>query len=103
MPRDLRDEVLGEDPEESAEDVLPRAPHVRARGVSCLERLEQYIGARSSDELMASAEPWSRVASVMVRDAEIAHLQATVEWLRRIRQAMKWMQDRSGALQTTRS
>lgn len=60
---------------------------------ACLDRLEQYLGVPQFDELLASAQPWSAVASVMVRDAEIAHLQATVEWLRRIRQAMRWLKD----------
>ncbi|HEX5146769.1 MAG TPA: helix-turn-helix transcriptional regulator [Conexibacter sp.] len=64
----------------------------------CLERLEHYLGGSSFDELLASAQPWSAVASVMVRDAEIAHLQATVEWLRRIREAMRWLQERPEAL-----
>ncbi len=31
---------------------------------------------------------------MMVRDAEIGYLQATVEWLRRIREAMQWLLDR---------
>lgn len=63
----------------------------------CLERLEEYLGRASSEDLLASAQPWPAIASVMVRDAEIAHLQATVEWLRRIRQAMRWLQDRPEA------
>jgi DNA-binding PadR family transcriptional regulator len=65
---------------------------------ACLERLEQHLGGGPFDELLASSPPWSAVASVMVRDAEIAHLQATVEWLRRIREAMRWLQDRPEAL-----
>jgi DNA-binding PadR family transcriptional regulator len=66
---------------------------------ACLERLEQHLGANSGfDDLLASTPPWSAVASVMVRDAEIAHLQATVEWLRRIREAMRWLQERPQAL-----
>jgi DNA-binding PadR family transcriptional regulator len=64
---------------------------------ACLERLEDYRGG-SFDELLSSAQPWSAVASVMVRDAEVAHLQATVEWLRRIREAMRWLQERPEAL-----
>jgi DNA-binding PadR family transcriptional regulator len=64
---------------------------------SCLERLEQHLGSSSFEELMTGPQPWSAIASVMVRDAEVAHLQATVEWLRRIREAMRWMQDRPGA------
>lgn len=65
----------------------------------CLERLEQYLGSASFDELLTSPQSsWSAVASLMVRDAEISHLQATVEWLRRIREAMRWMQDRPEAL-----
>jgi DNA-binding PadR family transcriptional regulator len=67
---------------------------------ACLERLEEHLGATSFDELLASAQPWSAVASVMVRDAEIAHLQATVEWLRRIREAMRWLQERPEAVRS---
>lgn len=67
---------------------------------ACLERLEQYLGSASSEDLLANAQPWPAVASVMVRDAEIAHLQATVDWLRRIREAMRWMQDRPEAHRT---
>lgn len=70
---------------------------------ACLERLEQYLGGTSFDDLLASAQPWSAVASVMVRDAEIAHLQATVEWLRRIREAMRWLQERPEALRSARA
>ena len=66
----------------------------------CIERLEQYLGNPSFDELLTSPEPsWPAVASLMVRVAEIAHLQATVEWLRRIREAMGWLLDRPEALQ----
>ena len=67
---------------------------------ACLERLEQYLGSATFDDLMGSAQPWPAVASVMVRDAEIAHLQATVEWLRRIREAMRWLQERPEALRS---
>jgi DNA-binding PadR family transcriptional regulator len=66
----------------------------------CLERLEEYRGSVPFDDLLASAQPWSAVASVMVREAEIAHLQATVEWLRRIREAMRWLQERPEALRS---
>ncbi|HEX4805418.1 MAG TPA: PadR family transcriptional regulator [Conexibacter sp.] len=65
---------------------------------ACLERLEQHRDGGEFEELLDSAQPWSAVASVMVRDAEIAHLQATVEWLRRIREAMRWLQERPEAL-----
>jgi len=65
---------------------------------ACLDRLEQYLGTASFDDLLTTAQPWPAIASVMVRDAEIAHLQATVEWLRRIREAMRWLQDRPEAL-----
>jgi DNA-binding PadR family transcriptional regulator len=62
---------------------------------ACLERLERHAGGGAAfDELLGSEQSWSAVASVMVRDAEIAHLQATVEWLRRIRTAMRWLQER---------
>jgi DNA-binding PadR family transcriptional regulator len=69
---------------------------------ACLERLEQHLGGSSFDELVASAQPWPAIASVMVRDAEIAHLQATVEWLRRIREAMRWLQQQPEALPLAR-
>lgn len=66
---------------------------------ACLERLEQHLGSASFDDVVtASQQPWSAVASVMVRDAEIAHLQATVEWLRRIREAMRWLQEQPETL-----
>ncbi len=65
---------------------------------ACLERLEQYLGTAAVEDLLASAEPWPAIASVMVRDAEIAHLQASVEWLRRIREAMRWLQEQPEAL-----
>ncbi len=66
---------------------------------ACLERLEQHLGSTSFDDPTAvSQQPWSAVASVMVRDAEVAHLQATVEWLRRIREAMRWLQERPETL-----
>jgi DNA-binding PadR family transcriptional regulator len=67
---------------------------------ACLARLEQHLGSATFDDLLGSAQPWAAVASVMVRDAEIAHLQATVEWLRRIREAMRWLQERPGALRS---
>ncbi|HET6448991.1 MAG TPA: PadR family transcriptional regulator [Conexibacter sp.] len=65
---------------------------------TCLERLEQHLGSSNFEELLPSTPPWSAVANVMVRDAEIAHLQATVEWLRRIREAMRWLHERPQAL-----
>lgn len=68
----------------------------------CLERLERHLGGASFDELVAASQPWTAVASMLVRDAEIAHLQATVEWLRRIREAMRWLQERPEALPLTR-
>ncbi len=67
---------------------------------ACLERLEQHRGGTGFDDLLASAQPWAAVASVMVRDAEVAHLQATIEWLRRIREAMRWLQERPEALRS---
>lgn len=70
---------------------------------ACLERIEQHRGTAAFDELLAESPPWSAVASVMVRDAEIAHLQATVEWLRRIREAMRWLQERPHTLRAPAS
>lgn len=65
---------------------------------ACLERLEQHLGGAPFEDLLGSEQPWSAVASVMVRDAAVAHLQATVEWLRRIREAMRWLQEQPEAL-----
>ena len=65
---------------------------------ACLERIEQHRGGSYVRRAARSDQQWSAVASVMVRDAEIAHLQATVEWLRRIREAMRWLQERPEAL-----
>lgn len=65
---------------------------------ACLERLEQHLGGASYEDLLQSPQPWQSIASVMVRDAEVAHLQATVEWLRRIREAMHWLHERPEAL-----
>jgi DNA-binding PadR family transcriptional regulator len=70
---------------------------------ACLERLEQHLGGPAFDELLAAAQPWPAIASVMVRDAEVAHLQATVEWLRRIREAMRWLQQQPQALPLARA
>ncbi|MBB4665254.1 PadR family transcriptional regulator [Conexibacter arvalis] len=55
----------------------------------CLARLEDHVSSSPYGELLAASPSWPAVASAMVRDAEIAHLQATVEWLRRIREAMR--------------
>lgn len=59
---------------------------------NCLRRLEQHARQRAADDLIAADEPWQAIASAMLREAEVAHLQATVEWLRRIRAAMTWVQ-----------
>jgi DNA-binding PadR family transcriptional regulator len=59
----------------------------------CLARLEEHVSSRSYEELLGSPQGWPALASVMVRDAEIAHLQATVEWLRKIREAMRALQE----------
>jgi DNA-binding PadR family transcriptional regulator len=70
---------------------------------ACLERLEQHRGGTGFDELLTSTPPWSALASVMVRDAEIVHLQATVDWLRRIREAMRCLQARPHAVRAPSS
>jgi DNA-binding PadR family transcriptional regulator len=69
---------------------------------ACLERLERHREVGRMEDLLATAQPWSTIASVMVRDAEVAQLQATVEWLRRIREAMRWLQERPEALHSPR-
>jgi DNA-binding PadR family transcriptional regulator len=69
----------------------------------CLERLERHRERGGVEDLLASPQPWATVASVMVRDADVAQLQATVEWLRRVREAMRWLQQRPEALQSPRT
>jgi DNA-binding PadR family transcriptional regulator len=69
----------------------------------CLERLERHRERDGVEDLLASPQPWATVASVMVRDAEVAQLQATVEWLRRVREAMRWLQERPETLQPPRT
>jgi DNA-binding PadR family transcriptional regulator len=58
---------------------------------ACLARLEEYAGALRFEELARRVEPWEAISAVMVRDAEIAYLSATVDWLRRIRETMQWL------------
>ena len=73
---------------------LPRLVELtHAQERVCLQRLEEHVSSRSYDELLGASPGWSAMASAMVRDAEIAHLQATVEWLRRIREAMRAVQE----------
>jgi DNA-binding PadR family transcriptional regulator len=61
---------------------------------ACLERLEQSLEPRPLEELLGGSESWPAIASVMVRDAEVAHLQATVQWLRRVREGIRTLQER---------
>ena len=73
-------------------DHLPRLVEVTIeQEQACLGRLEGYAGEVRFEELVRSVEPWEAVSAVMVRDAEIAYLQASIEWLRRIREAMQWL------------
>lgn len=73
---------------------LPRLIELtRIQEQACLARLEEHVSSRSFDELLGAARGWPAIASAMVRDAEIAHLQTTVEWLRRIREGMRAMQE----------
>ena len=78
----------------SRERHLPRLVEISVEQErTCLERLEQYAGKLQFEDLVRSVEPWEAISAVMVRDAEIAYLQATIEWLRRIREAMQWLID----------
>jgi DNA-binding PadR family transcriptional regulator len=73
-------------------DHLPRLIEVTVeQEETCLARLESYAGALRFEDLMRTVEPWEAISAVMVRDAEIAYLQASIEWLRRIREAMQWL------------
>lgn len=75
-------------------DHLPRLVEITVEQErACLERLEGYSGALRFEELVRTVEPWEAISAVMVRDAEIGYLQATVEWLRRIREAMQWLME----------
>jgi DNA-binding PadR family transcriptional regulator len=78
----------------SRERHLPRLVEITIEQErACLERLEQYAGKLHFEDLVRTVEPWEAISAVMVRDAEIAYLQATIEWLRRIREAMQWLLD----------
>ncbi len=70
---------------------------------ACLDRLEQSRGQqRPLEELLSGGDAWPAIASVMVRDAELAHLEATVEWLRRVREGMRMLQERPEGLPAQR-
>ncbi|MDO8212986.1 PadR family transcriptional regulator [Conexibacter sp. CPCC 206217] len=78
---------------------LPRLIElIGAREQSCLQRLEAHAGAEGVEEIVAEAPSWPAAAAVMVRDAEVAHLHATVEWLRRVRAAMLLTQQQQPAV-----
>lgn len=73
----------------SRPDNLPRLIELTyAQEQACLERLEEHAGPAGVDALVADSPAWPAVAAVMVRDAEVAHLHATIEWLRRVREAI---------------
>lgn len=73
-------------------DHLPRLVEVTVEQEQvCLARLESYAGKVRFEELVRTVEPWEAISAVMVRDAEIAYLQASIEWLQRIREAMEWL------------
>lgn len=75
---------------------LPRLVEITVeQEEACLARLQAYAGAVRFEDLVQAVEPWEAVSAVMVRDAEIAYLQASIEWLRRIREAMQWLLARS--------
>lgn len=60
----------------------------------CLERLQTYAGRSSFGEVLARGGSWAAVAALIVRDAEVMHLEATMDWLARAREAMLWVRDR---------
>jgi DNA-binding PadR family transcriptional regulator len=61
---------------------------------ACLERLQAYAGRSSFGEVLARGGAWDAVAALIVRDAEVMHLEATMDWLARAREAMLWVRDR---------
>jgi DNA-binding PadR family transcriptional regulator len=78
----------------SREHHLPRLIEITVdQEQVCLTRLERYAGQVHFEDLVRTVEPWEAISAVMVRDAEIAYLQATIEWLRRIREAMEWLHE----------
>jgi DNA-binding PadR family transcriptional regulator len=60
----------------------------------CLERLQLHAGRASFGEVLARGGSWEAVAGLIVRDAEVMHLEATMDWLARAREAMLWVRDR---------
>lgn len=61
---------------------------------ACLERLQAYAGRSSFGEVLARGGSWDAVAALIVRDAEVMHLEATMDWLARAREAMLWVRER---------
>lgn len=61
---------------------------------ACLERLQAYVGRSSFGEVLARGGSWDAVAALIVRDAEVMHLEATMDWLARAREAMLWVRER---------
>ncbi len=61
---------------------------------ACLERLQAHTGRASFGEVLARGGSWEAVAALIVRDAEVMHLEATMDWLARAREAMLWVQER---------
>jgi DNA-binding PadR family transcriptional regulator len=61
---------------------------------ACLERLQLHAGRASFGEVLARGGSWEAVAALIVRDAEVMHLEATMDWLARAREAMLWVQER---------
>lgn len=69
---------------------LPRLIEVtRELERSCLDRLMTLRDDRSIDELLAGERDWPELAALLLRDAEMLRVQATLTSLQRCRAAMK--------------
>jgi DNA-binding PadR family transcriptional regulator len=63
-----------------------------------LERLrEEGLASATLSELLETHEVWDAVSAFIVREAENAHIQATLEWLGRARDLLIWAKTQSGA------
>lgn len=79
------------------EDIAQLIELTEQRERECLERLEAHAGHTDFQRLLQDNQPWEAVATMMVRDADVVSLAATIDWLRRVREALRWAQEHGDA------
>ncbi len=88
-PAPLRDELQVKIAFADVED-LPRLVELtREQEQACLDRVLSLTGAGAQTDLLAREKDWRVVGQLLLRDAEVAHLRATIVNLQRCRAAMK--------------